>query len=573
MLFVHSSSKWIANRWLAVPSDRSFWTAAWALALAWSWLLPNHYPPWGTFHAEAWATVVILIGSLAALRRCSGVVAPAVPSLVLMVAALTVWVQWMLGQFAFSGQAWMPFGLFALAALSVLTGQIWESRQPFTLPDAIAFSVGLASIVSVGMQLDQWLQRGQLIIWGMGGGEVRPYANLGQPNLLATLLVWGLLVVLWGVQRQKVRPSVAVLAAAYLLFGVALTQSRTGWLELAALLGGVWLWRRLWRFPGLAWVATILGLYFVLLVLALSGLSATFGVSPPTQLDERLAMASDLRLRAWKLLLDASFAKPWLGYGWGNVTDAQLHVALLHDPLNSKFGHAHNLPLDLVLGAGWPIGMLMMAILGVWYWRRVRAVDNALDATLAITIAIVGLHSMLELPLHHAHFLLPLCLVAGVLAARQVTSSGGFAIRLSWLRAALLASLVGMATLISDYSRIESSYERLRFEWAGLSRKPIGGPPEVYMLNQFHEYIKFLRFLPRPGLSESDLEWMRSVAGAFPSPLSYARLSTALWMNGRPEEAQLRLREICAISDVQQCEDVKLALAAVQKASPKSAKP
>ena len=40
-----------------------FWLAGWSIALSVSWLLPNHYLPWSTFHMDAWLSMVLLLAS------------------------------------------------------------------------------------------------------------------------------------------------------------------------------------------------------------------------------------------------------------------------------------------------------------------------------------------------------------------------------------------------------------------------------------------------------------------------------------------------------------------------------
>lgn len=550
----------------SASSRGQVWSVIWAVALAWSWLLPNHYPPWATFHAEIWAAICIVAAGLVVSWQAYERVQIGLAGLALLCSTLLVCPQYWSGQFAFSGQAWVAFAYLGLAALSFCLGRTWESWKPLQLPDALALAVGGAAILSVGVQLDQWLQQGQLIVWGMGGGEVRPYANLGQPNLLSTFLVWGVLAVFWGVHRLAIGPVVATLASLYLLFGIALTQSRTGWLEILVVVLAMWHWRRMWRWKALPWISLVMFAYLMGCVFATESISGWLSLSPPPQLDGRLAVASDLRISAWKLLTDASFARPWLGYGWGNINDAQIQVALEHEPLHSKFGHAHNLLLDIVLGIGWPMGLMLIGALALWLWQRVKGIGHAADAILLLFIVVAGLHAMLELPLHHAHFLMPLCLLGGALEARQEVGSSNWSFPVRWLRGGVIASAVVCALLVSDYLRVEASYARLRFEWARLSQLPPGGPPEVLILNQFHEYIAFLRFSPAKGMSEKELIWARNVAQTFPSPLTYAKYAAALALNGKGDEAELRQKQICAISEEVLCTDMRRAVQATVEA-------
>ena len=62
-----------------------------------------------------------------------------------------------------------------------------------------------------------WLT-GLLVLPLPPGGRV--IANLGQPNQLATLLLWGVLAFWWAYLHQRIGAAVAVLAVAFLLLGL-----------------------------------------------------------------------------------------------------------------------------------------------------------------------------------------------------------------------------------------------------------------------------------------------------------------------------------------------------------------
>lgn len=528
------------------------WTALWTVLLACAWLLPNHYRPWGSFHAEAWCAammVCMLIGLAWSARQAVGV--PTV-ALLLMGMAVVVWLQFAAGVLAFSGQAWLVSGYFALAGLTWMAASQWEQRTANQGLDALMVAIATAAVVSVGLQLDQWLQTDLLELWSMGGDGTRPYANMGQPNLLSTFLLWGLLALWWASERHWVGGVTAALAALVLLFGMALTQSRTGWLGLLLVAAAVWLWRRHWRWPQLPWVTLALGLWFVACVSGLQRLSTGLQVAVPPSLDGRMAMGGDLRLAAWKLLFESSLERPWLGYGVGNVFLAQIEAPTSSTPIYQAFGHAHNLLLDAVLGLGWPLGLLVVGWLLVWVWRSMRRVADAKQAILILFVLVVGVHAGLELPLHHAHFLLPMCMVMGGLQARQGVAN---ALRCPvWLyRAAATVSLAVLALVAHDYLRAEESFYKLRFEWNRVGREAPGTPPDVVLLNQLHEWIKFLRYEPQANMSEAQLQWMRDVSITFAASGNFYSLARALALNGYPQEAALRLRQMCNAFDAQQC--------------------
>ena len=235
----------------------------WACALAIGWLLPNHYRPWMAFHFDAWVALVLSVASLTVFLRSRQALAWSRITLLLAFLLAMLWLQYALGLVLLAGNVWISSAYLLGLLLALLTGAHWEKKTPGQLGDGLFLAIGLAAIVSVGLQLRQWLALDGLELWTMDGGPERPFANFGQPNQLGTFLLWGVLATAWGWTRQRIGSGVAMLLAAYLLFGVALTGSRTAWVGLALMVGAVWWWRRLWTSPRLTWAVTGLWLYFV----------------------------------------------------------------------------------------------------------------------------------------------------------------------------------------------------------------------------------------------------------------------------------------------------------------------
>jgi O-antigen ligase len=535
-----------------------FWLVGWASALAVAWLLPNHYLPWSTFHMDAWTAVVLSLAAVAVIVRSTG---PVVWHGITLLAAFLVFIpglQYIFGMVLFSGTAWISTVYLIGFLLALLVGARWESASPGQLADGLFLSIGIASLLSVGLQLHQWLSLDLLDIWSMGDGYGRPFANFGQPNNLGTFLLWGLLAAAWGLVRKQIGLGTALFVSMYLLFGLALTLSRTAWLAVVLLVAASWFWRRLWSDQRTPWVVTGLGLYFALCVVSVSWLNQLFLLALPSDLIDLTRMSGELRTVVWALFVDAALQAPWLGYGWNQVSLAQLATAIDHPALGVLFSHSHNLFLDLILWCGIPAGLLISFYLVRWFWQRFRAVRSLEDAILLLLLLVVGNHAMLELPLHHAYFLLPSGLIMGVLNvrlnARSIFLLGRWTVAVVWL-----ATVALLALIIRDYSRVESSYQDLRFDWAHIKRNSPGGPPNVLLLTQWREFVRLARFEPVSGMSADELEWMTRVTSTYPSAGFFHKLAVALAINQRPGEAKLWLTKMCKIVSKSQCAAVKSA--------------
>lgn len=538
----------------------SFWLLVWAFFLAVGWLLPNHYPPWSSFHVEAWIAAMLLLAGAAVVVRSA---VPVVWHGIALLAAVLVFVpglQYGLGMVMLSGTAWISTIYLIGFLLALLTGAQWESASPGQLADGLFMAIGVAAALSVGLELHQWLGLDLLDIWSMGDGYGRPFANLGQPNHLATFLLWGVLATAWGLVRQRIGVWTALFVIAYLLFGLALTGSRTGWAAVVILVCASWVWRGLWSDRRWPWAITGAGMYFAACVVSVGWLNQLVLRTTPVDVGEIVRVSGELRPTVWSLFIDAALRHPFFGYGWNQVGMAQLTAALDHPSLRVVFGHSHNLFLDLMLWCGIPFGLFVSIYLVRWLWQCLRAVRRAEDAILLLFLLVVGNHAMLELPLHYAYFLLPVGLVMGTLnmrlGVRPILIVGRWSVFAVWL---VSVALLGL--LIRDYSRVESSYQDLRFEWAHIKYEIRGEPPKVLLLTQLREFIRLARFEPSSGMSVDDLDWMRKVSNANPSTGGFLKLATALAMNKQTEEALLWLKRVCKIVSESQCAAVKAAWA------------
>ena len=212
-----------------------------------------------------------------------------------------------------------------------------------------------------------WQLLGGLIVWFMAAGG-RPdgrlsglfdYANIASawlsmvwPLTLAALVQQGL---------NRWRRVVVVVLAVLLVVALVLTESRNGWgslvLVVPLVLGP----------PSWPWLIPLLVL--ALLPVLLSVLP---GVSPMLQDPARTLVPESLwarlndsqyggervlastRLSQWNVALQLIGERPWLG--WGAAAFSVIY------PLRTGqwHGHAHNLPLELAIGHGLPVAVLLV---------------------------------------------------------------------------------------------------------------------------------------------------------------------------------------------------------------------
>ncbi len=537
-----------AKQVVGVPVIAAPWLFAWSMTLALAWLLPVHYLPWTSFHSDAWAAMAVALLSAGVAWRAGGPLvwhrAPLLAAFLVLLPLL----QFAAGQIMFFGQAWIAALYFLGLMLGLLVGARWEKAQPGRPADALFLAIGVAALASVVIQLEQLpLLKGVSLI----GGSVevaRPHANLNQPNQLAMLMVWACLGCVWGVLRRKLGAWVAIALAALFLFGIALTQSRTGALGIFLVVGAAWWWRRIWPSNRYPVAMTVLAIPFACIFIALPNLTQpVFATSTLGLLTGAVVHGDEaVRVGAYKLFASAALQRPWLGYGAAQTSSAHLATASDYPSLGQVFSSAHNLFLDLVLWFGIPLGVLVGCLLLAWIGRVARKVSTAEDVTMLMFLLAVGWHAMLEFPLHYAYFLLPTALLAGALDVRTGARTSATAPR--WTLPVLICiAAAGLAITFRDYFRVEANFASLRFERANIGRLPPEPAPDVRVLTQLREFLRVQRMSVGLGMSPADIQLMRDVNAAMPTAYSLFQLVSALALNGHEDEARRWVKTIAKV--------------------------
>ena len=522
-----------------------------------AFMLPAHYPPWVTFQQELLAALALASFSLVALMRARDLAWPRLAMLALALVAMPL-AQFAAGRIGFLSDALLAALYLAGFGLSMVVGAALLRVRRDDLLDGMAGVFLAAAIVSVGVALAQWLELPQQSLWRAAskpGGQ--PFANLGQPNHLATLLALGLVGAVWLFQRRQLRPGVLALAAAFLCFGIALTRSRTGWLAI----GGLAVWLTLVRDRASLRVGRgaigATGLGFALLVMAWPRVSDTLYLSTGRTLQQ--LSEGGKRLNFWLSMPDAILRQPWFGYGWNQVSVAQGRVAPDHPVNGAMFEHSHNLVLDLLIWNGIPVGLLVVAALAWWFWRHARASRDPASALLLGGVGVVFLHALVEYPLDYAYFLLPTGLMMGAVEALTAPASGLRVPR--WFTAGLAAAALALTALVAwEYLQIEADHRRMRIEVARIGAYDAPAVPvQATVLTLPVELIRFARTEATRNMTPEELARMRKLAERLPYPPVLFRYALAAGINGQPEEARLALVRLCKMSSPERCTEGRLA--------------
>jgi O-antigen ligase len=549
-----SRSAWIGpgNR------DRSL---LWALGVslsAFAWLLPTRTPPWATFYSEAWAACAALVvgfwvSNLTPRDRVNFNYAVVDPTtLVLLLLASIPLLQGALGLLTYGHEAGLQSAYVTAFAITVMGARRAQSLSPWRLIEAAWSGLVIASVLSVGVALCQWLQ---IDAWGMLAPPTtipgRAVANVGQPNNLSTLLCWGLVGIWWGWRRSRIRGSLAALAAAYLTIGIAVTQSRTAWPVLFAMGCAAVIGRRQLA-PGRAGVAFVfLGLWFVALTLFLSSAATALLVDAPRPLSE--LSTSGLRPVIWKVAVLAAFDRPWTGFGWNQFLVAWVQTSPPHLPYPQLVSYAHNIVLDMLVWVGLPVALAFFACVGVWVWRQCQAARSPEQWLLLVGLGVLSVHALLELPHAYAYFLFPAAVMIGTL--NELNSAPPiFRVHRVFFGIAVLCMASLLAVIVKDYREIEDHHLAQRLYDARIGTA--AGPPkrpDALVLKWVPEADEQLRMSPREGMAQSQLLRWREALQRYPVVSSLYRHAQASLLNQDAVGAKWALDTICSFHPPEAC--------------------
>jgi hypothetical protein len=463
----------------------------------------------------------------------------------LLCLAVLVGIQYGAGQIFFGGEALVLVLYVQLALIAIAVGQsnARDPDWPLTLAFALLFAALGSAYIALAQALWVWPDSGWMLSLS---GYRRAGANLGQPNLLGTLLVMGAASLLYLAQRLNIARSIVSLLFLLLIVGIGVTESRTGLLSSLAL--AAWWVARRSVFPSMfRWLRVV-----VCIVVLVSWtwiwpdvlVSFHEVVAVSAEVVPRTAIGS--RWVVWPQLWEAVWMRPWLGWGLRGTSTA-LSSVLDGSSLSEPFTYAHNVVLDMAIGMGLPLTAIALAALSIWAWARIRRAHST-EGWFAVALLVpFVVHSMLEYPFAYAYLLVPGMLAVGMLdhlgtkEPRRKISKNFVACFL-----VVFGSLLAGVTL--EYKEIEEDFTVARFEALNVGKTAAEYKrPDIVLLTQMRALLEAMRATPQPNMPLETLELLRATASRFPwEPVQncYA-LSAAL--NGNLAEAHRQLNVMRAM--------------------------
>lgn len=527
-----------------------------SIFIALVWLLPNHQLPWFSFHHEmAMALVVALMAIVIGWQTRWLVIVPSVAIGILML-ALIPFVHYAGGLITKHGLAVTGSLYLFVFFVALVIGCSSHAAKSNVFWRLIFSAIALAALLNVAVQLIQWrgLYDSNFLsfvgFWASWAADShRPSGNLLQPNQLATLLVWGAISLLWLNYAKQVRWWLTLIALMPLAFGMVLTQSRAGILELLLLL------------PLAIWVLPPGGRRRTILVISCIALAVIIGVAwMPALMNawigeevfrpRAMGMAQD-RLAVFKIFAYALIQSPWVGYGFGNLGSAFLAAAVEHPEW--YFGgfalHSHNLFLDYLLWFGLPLGGALV-VASVWIFARAVSQARKIEGGFfyLAMVSAVAVHSMVELPHQYLYFLVPSGLFLGYLSKPSIVLNAIAKIHKGVWLAAGSVGLILAFVIAQEYLTVQSRYTEWRFENERIGNRLGKHADDLIILQHFADELALYNTKFDKKIDISTQEWVLDTAVASNSAPAIFDLIVMLALNDRQRDARVWMHRLNAIS-------------------------
>ncbi|MDE2429857.1 MAG: O-antigen ligase C-terminal domain-containing protein [Burkholderiales bacterium] len=430
-----------------------------------------------------------------------------------------------------------PFAyIFAAFLASNIAAAYVNQGKEKDISLAIAFTFISVALISVVLQHIQVFRINAtqyvMYIGKEFQSNLRPFANVGQPNQLVLLFFLAIASIIYLYQREKINIFVVYLVFAMLLWRAALTQSRIGWVIIPMYALFLFFWGGNRRLVNVA-IGIIVA--YVIFVILLPNFGKMLGI-PVASIANHVGGRSE-RIVLWKQAWHMAAEHPWFGVGWAGFGPEQVRIAA--DFGSSTYAeHSHNMILNFAAELGWPVTIVFFGYLTWWFYQTcIRPKQTAEIRFATMCLLAVFVHSMVEFPLWYAYVLIPVAVLMGMLDQMRWPSKG-VQVHSSIVVSFLAITVFCMAAVTWDYQRVVAGFKALRLQLAGEKFDPkMMAMPQYTFFPQFFEYFRLMQIKPREGMSAQDIAYFEHWSRRFGFVHILNTMAEIYVLNGEPKKA------------------------------------
>ncbi|KAF1014445.1 MAG: hypothetical protein GAK29_04635 [Acinetobacter bereziniae] len=515
------------------------------VVFSFSFLNPIHFNPWPSFLSE-------LICCISFLLLIIFIPIIKIPKNILIIFSFSLMpiAQFIFGQIYYFSISLISFLYIASFGLAVLLGYNLsiqkKGENAKVLMTFISYIYIFICFFSSVIAIIQWLNMpyNTEYISGMVGN--RPFANLAQPNHLATLLSLEVIGCFYLYENEKLKKYFLALLILLFIFIIALTQSRTTWVFLLVFIIFLIYKGKVIRFKLTKRLLVIWSGIYISCIFTVpffnEFLSSYFNVLQTTNVIER-ATTGYLRMEIWNQSLHAIKEKPLFGYGWNQTSVAQ-YAVIENYPGKEWFSSAHNIVLDIIIWNGLIVGGLITLYFLLIY--LVCLIKNIKIETVFASLMIlpVLVHSFLEYPFKYSYFLLPTGLFWGIIISEIELKP--FSVRSIYFSLISIFGFLILGFIFKEFN--ESTDNNVAANTYEMNERvdhfELAYP--VYILDEFKYRSQWFALNPCTRLNRNDLNKVGNMVSLHLTPYDLLKYAKILSYNGFQKEAfsQLKILEI-----------------------------
>jgi len=514
-------------------------------------LNPVHTQPWAGFFSEFFCFVAFWM--LLPIFLNKKIKIPIILTPLLLISFIPL-VQFNLGQvFFFSNSFFSSIYLFCFW-LAIVVGFNFslKNRSILDIRNFLSIFFILVGFASSVFAIMQWLGLSNNSTFIMSLSGSRPYANMAQPNHLATFLCMGIFSCWYLFEKNKLNKYVLIGICIFFIFIISLTQSRTAWMIL--IIAIFFLIFSIRKFECRLSYKFLFFLVFIFIIFSFSTpylnkfLSLYFNVVQANGIIGR-ALEVNGRLVIWDQMLHAIIQKPWFGYGWNQTTSAQYNV------IEYIHGHewvtsSHNLILDILVWCGIPLGLFVIFYLFFLYVNMLVNIKKSDDIFCILIVSAVAMHSLLEFPIYYSYFFIPIGLLVGDLLKEEKNDC--FLVKPAILCLIFIFGIGAMVGVFRDYLRINDNLFAGKLHAMGNLRAEVELPYHLCFFDFFDARARWLALYPEKIVSKRQLVDAQKMVKTYLKPYDLYKYAQLLAFNGYKKDAlqQLKILKILYGMDI-----------------------
>ena len=332
-------------------------------------------------------------------------------------------------QIALQNHPYPSLNLFAIAFVlagtllyfSLIDAQYYFPRNKMI--EVLALSLIIGSLIQHACMLVQLFQIPNMGQWIYFTQTSDIFGNLGQRNLLAHYLLWGLASTVYLIAIKRFNLQAGLLLLSWQAFMLGLIPSRT----IILIIIFITIITVLYTLNNPMFKAKkYLPLFSISLLLVI-----LFQICTPVIFSyfdfqfnssvERVAFGSYLdRIIEWKKALQITWNAPWVGHGWDSYAWNSFNIDADPEYLNRNrsasniFTHSHNMILNLTAELGIPATIFILISLT---WVILKHLKNiSIEKCFLLSLITITLtHSLVEFPLWYGYFFIPFTIFIALL--------------------------------------------------------------------------------------------------------------------------------------------------------------